>query len=550
LVALPYLEKAYVLAADPEFEYRRQPINNVIQAIRKTPEKFESAKDYAEKYYAGFEQAVPKAGILASIQATRGVRDPNSPVVKRRGYDFAARQLDIGGDTQLDFDSLFDQVLALTSFAHRDCADDPCRQAAYNVMLRMKGMYLLSLNKKVVRAPGGMSQDLERARATWLGAGGKPPDQGSREERKLIDSTSVLLDEKPVPPADLSQDLKPREAFVDLYRYTRLVNGKSVPGYQAIVTAWLPSRDKPEPARFLHYGDVDRVETAVAEWRNSIRSDKSTTRLEKLSILLSSRWAAILPPGITKVIVAPDGILNEFPWSILNLQGGVTVQQVVSWQHLSGIRHRRPASVSGIGLVSDVSFGAGPLTPVPGDDGVPAAASTAKISVTPLTDRAVTQEAVKSLLSRVRYAHLSTHGIYRGGSPSRESLNHSYLALSQANLGSAAARLTARQLGALDLRHLELLVLAACESGAGDVTKGQGGLGFPAAIAASGPHYALISLWRVDGPQAHHLFQTFYAKLWRPGATPSTALREAQISLRDKYPTPRDWAGWVLLGVD
>jgi CHAT domain-containing protein len=92
---------------------------------------------------------------------------------------------------------------------------------------------------------------------------------------------------------------------------------------------------------------------------------------------------------------------------------------------------------------------------------------------------------------------------------------------------------------------LELLVLSACETAAGDK---RAALGLAGVAVQAGARSTLASLWLVDDESTALLMSRFYQEL-KSGLTKAEALRRAQQSLlQGKYQHPRFWAAFVLLG--
>ena len=93
---------------------------------------------------------------------------------------------------------------------------------------------------------------------------------------------------------------------------------------------------------------------------------------------------------------------------------------------------------------------------------------------------------------------------------------------------------------------LELLVLSACETAAGDE---RAALGIAGVAVRSGARSTLASLWLVDDESTAQLMSHFYHQL-DAGVARGEALRRAQQTLlqKQKYSHPRYWAAFVLLG--
>jgi len=57
-----------------------------------------------------------------------------------------------------------------------------------------------------------------------------------------------------------------------------------------------------------------------------------------------------------------------------------------------------------------------------------------------------------------------------------------------------------------------------------------------------------VSLWSVDDHATADLMEELYRGMIRDHLRPAAALREAQIAIAKKYPSPYDWAAFELQG--
>lgn len=111
---------------------------------------------------------------------------------------------------------------------------------------------------------------------------------------------------------------------------------------------------------------------------------------------------------------------------------------------------------------------------------------------------------------------------------------------------------TAQEIAGMNLRHTELVVLSACESGLGDVSVGQGVHGLRRAFMHAGAHALLTSLFEVPDTETRELMKSFYQHLYRTGNR-RTALNEAQRQrIRERRNDsgaahPFYWASFILL---
>jgi CHAT domain-containing protein len=96
-------------------------------------------------------------------------------------------------------------------------------------------------------------------------------------------------------------------------------------------------------------------------------------------------------------------------------------------------------------------------------------------------------------------------------------------------------------------KPIDLLVLSACETAAGDK---HASLGLAGVAVQAGTRSTIATLWTVDDESSSLFMETFYAALSKPGTTKAEALRQAQLKLlKDPdFRHPIHWAPYVLVG--
>ncbi|NEO98262.1 MAG: CHAT domain-containing protein [Symploca sp. SIO2E9] len=96
-------------------------------------------------------------------------------------------------------------------------------------------------------------------------------------------------------------------------------------------------------------------------------------------------------------------------------------------------------------------------------------------------------------------------------------------------------------------RPIELLILSACQTAAGDK---RAALGLAGVALRSGARSTMATLWSVQDNSTTQLMTQLYAALNQPGITKAEALRQAQLSLlkSPQYQHPFYWSAFVLVG--
>ncbi len=113
--------------------------------------------------------------------------------------------------------------------------------------------------------------------------------------------------------------------------------------------------------------------------------------------------------------------------------------------------------------------------------------------------------------------------------------------------------LTAAEIASLDLRHVDIVSLSACESGRGEFL-GYDIIGLQRAFKRAGANTIIMSYGKVDDEATKILMVEFYRNLMS-GKSKLQSLKDAQKYLRSvekgKYNKPENWASFIMLdGLD
>lgn len=148
-------------------------------------------------------------------------------------------------------------------------------------------------------------------------------------------------------------------------------------------------------------------------------------------------------------------------------------------------------------------------------------------------------------LARYRFIHFATHGIL----PVEAGIKEPALVLSYDGKGKDDMLLTVSDILDFKLRA-EMVVLSACNTGSGKVTRAEGVASLGTAFLAAGASSVTVSLWHVDDNRTSKLMQEFYKNLveGKTKAESLAAARTTLFSLEDVNGNPYYWAPFVLTG--
>jgi CHAT domain-containing protein/predicted negative regulator of RcsB-dependent stress response len=322
------------------------------------------------------------------------------------------------------------------------------------------------------------------------------------------------------------------------------------------------------------------IRRSVEEFRRAIRKRRGVLRgaldaqSRALSLLLLGPIARQLPAA-RRILVVPDGVLHELPFSALRNPVDPSrylieqtplhvVSSVSLYAQLVGPGNQRTASrVVGFG---DPAFAAPAVSG--GKDATATRAVQLGLRFGPLPaarrelealrslapDEAsiwlgalATEERVKAVGRDARILHFATHGF-----TDEEFPLESGLALSTPdpqNRGRDNGILQAWEIFESLRLDTSLVTLSACQTGLGKELAGEGLLGLTWAFQYAGARSVLASLWEVNDSSTAELMRRFYRHLGR-GVSKAEALRLAQVELLRRPPTsaPYFWAAFQLMG--
>ncbi len=136
------------------------------------------------------------------------------------------------------------------------------------------------------------------------------------------------------------------------------------------------------------------------------------------------------------------------------------------------------------------------------------------------------------------YIHLATHGMMNPMQPV-----FSFMLMSPT--GQDDGQLTVNEVFGLNL-NARLVTLSACETGLGDLSRGDEVVGLSRAFLYAGSPSVIVSLWSVADQPTAELMVSFYRHL--PDNPPYVALSMAQREVMKKFRAPFYWAPFQLIG--
>ncbi len=286
-----------------------------------------------------------------------------------------------------------------------------------------------------------------------------------------------------------------------------------------------------------------------------------------------------LAPGIEKIVIIPDDILNLLPfetlltsreprsWLVREYEIGyvpsLSSLRVLTQRHKNGSRPRKDLLALGdasYGMSSDgkvnipdldILYGSGSSTGITLSPLKYSAMEIQSISrlfppgkVTLLEKQEATERWLKSNpLADYKIIHFATHSLIDDKKPARSAI---LLSFTKDQAGEGL--LQTRDIYNFKL-NADLVTLSACQTGLGQFIRGEGIEGLSRAFFYAGSSSVLMSLWAVNDQATSLLMERFYRHL-RGSTSLTGALRDAKLEMIQSQALshPFYWAGFVVNG--
>jgi CHAT domain-containing protein len=146
-------------------------------------------------------------------------------------------------------------------------------------------------------------------------------------------------------------------------------------------------------------------------------------------------------------------------------------------------------------------------------------------------------------LSKFRFVHFATHGVL----PVDTGINEPSLVLSYDGIASSHMFLSMSEILGLKLRS-ESVVLSACNTGSGKISRAEGVMSLGRAFLAAGSASVTVSLWQVSDESTALLMKKYYEGVLS-GKRKNVALAEARSAVYGSgAKDPLFWAPFILIG--
>ncbi len=155
-------------------------------------------------------------------------------------------------------------------------------------------------------------------------------------------------------------------------------------------------------------------------------------------------------------------------------------------------------------------------------------------------------QVLQSDLTQYRFIHFATHGVANTEQPELSAI---VMSLMDERGNPVDGFLRLQEVYNLNL-SADLVVLSACQTGLGQVIRGEGLIGLTRGFMYAGSPRVVTSLWNVDDAGTAALMSYFYEGMLKDNLAPAAALRQAQRQLWQdpQWRSPYYWAAFTLQG--
>jgi len=307
----------------------------------------------------------------------------------------------------------------------------------------------------------------------------------------------------------------------------------------------LPGKPLRHYATFLPQEEIERT---VSQMRASLRltsfaSDRLPVAREIYDWLIGPIEAELADADIETLVFVLDGVLRNLPMAALYdgqeyLVEKYNIALTPGLQLLEARSLEREGLKTLMGGLSEASQG---FIALPGVEVELAEIASQVPSAKLLNQQFTTEQLQKEIqASPFPIVHLATHGQFSSDPEETFILTWD----DKIKVNEFERLLKSREDGRTD--PIELLILSACQTAAGDK---RAALGLAGVAIRSGTRSTLATLWPVSDQSTADLMVEFYQGLAKEGGTKAEALRNAQLSLlKGNYRHPYFWAPFVLVG--
>ncbi|MBD0333058.1 MAG: CHAT domain-containing protein, partial [Chitinophagaceae bacterium] len=274
--------------------------------------------------------------------------------------------------------------------------------------------------------------------------------------------------------------------------------------------------------------------------------------------LLAKKISAVLnlnnvPPGTTRLIIIPDDELNFMPFETIRdkNQKYLIESFSIQYQYSTALLQKEKKKFKHHKTIAFAPFATSDFTTADNYTftRLPYSFNEIKnIKGKAYVGTSALKETFLKNLSDYDVIHLATHAVVN------DTINNfSYIAFAPVGKSKEQFLLYAQEIYNLNLRNTNLVILSACETGSGNLVKGEGIMSLSRAFAYSGCPNIITSLWKADDMATAYIANKLHEYL-SEGLAVDEAIRRAKLSylsdnrINPRMKQPAYWAHLIFIG--
>ena len=586
--------------------------------------------DYRSAAECALEVARREPQVLASMGASRSIHTATRWALQwERGCDLL---MSVEQPANLDLNRVYDRILPYRGLLFRMVARDAKLRRA-NLSDDDRRIYREYREKQMAVARLAFEAELAEGprKQVLKDAVGEAERRRNELELRLRQRNLSWIDKGDAVPCSgqvLKNQLAEGEVLLDFVEYCHHSwdpERPGVEGHRAEVRYRVYIVAPHTELQSIELGTCAEIDALIDEWRKEVQAGAGVECGWKLSRKLWHPVRSRLPKKTQRLFVAPAGKIALVSWAALPDRRpevplldrfeltylpypGYLVEQRPSLEespnppHCLAVGNLEYGSGQGMELAEvrrgDFRASLRDIAPLPGTqrelDAI--ARYWSRGSIEYLSGEQVTVSRLSKSLRRSQFVHIATHGILASDesirafrrlrrdhpwerSPFVAGVRNplSLMALALSNICRTdsidESVLLAEEVAAMDLSHVRLVVLSACDTGRGPVLRNSGAFSLQQAFLMAGAGSTVSALWEVPDAATAELMEEFYRQLatrdnaaWAlrkaqlivsgrkshhdgaVGRGPNLARRE-KIGRSSPYRPPRDWGGFFVGGL-
>jgi CHAT domain-containing protein len=294
---------------------------------------------------------------------------------------------------------------------------------------------------------------------------------------------------------------------------------------------------------------IDTLKISLNNVGDEKKYDGAATAVKLYRRVIQPFWDNI--KNLDNLLIIPDDELNSLPFEALqDEEGKYLIEKFnVQYQYSTALLRddHKPKIINNASLAMAPFSGSG--------NAVFSKLAYSKNEVENLEghvllDSAATKNKLLTDADKYGILHLATHTIVNDTVPEKSLIAFYPVAGKTPNDNN----LYVQEIYNLKLDSTQLVILSACETGTGQLSKGEGLMSIARAFTYAGCPNIIASLWKADDKSTAWIIQRFYHYL-QNGAPAAAALQKAKLDylqspdIEKRFKSPNYWAHLVLTGI-